>query len=228
MDLPHTDPLSLAPNSDTKIKPDSPISERFRLDIPQEEPWLRLPDEPIRQWRAFVVYRDLGAQRKLQFTADVANENINTVRNWEHNWEWKFRVEQFDRYVSRISAKQVMDEHAAMLTRHAGIAAALQSKALERLKTLDPSELSPRETLMFLKEAVAIERAARDAIKEGTSEPVSRENEDAVQDDIRVSGTWMGDIAAILSEAGALPSGVSIEDITNVIDGEVIHDSDND
>lgn len=221
-----TDVRLYAPQIDNKLGPQSGIPERFSINLPQEEPWLRLTDEPLRQWRAFVAYRDLGSQRNVQKAADIAGENYSTVRSWLTKWEWGFRVEQFDRYVQRISAQQVMAEHANMLGRHASIALALQEKALQRLQSMDASELTVKDTLAFLKESVVIERNARDAIEAGTVTPEpEKEIEKRLDQD---AGQWMGELAQILADAGAIPQGSSIEDITNVIDGYAVEIEDDD
>jgi hypothetical protein len=48
-----------------------------------------------------------------------------------------------------------------MVERHTKEAMALQQKALERLKSLDPNELSTRDVLNYLMEAMKLERLSR-------------------------------------------------------------------
>jgi len=48
-----------------------------------------------------------------------------------------------------------------MVERHTKEAMALQQKALKRLKSLDPNELSTRDVLNYLMEAMKLERLSR-------------------------------------------------------------------
>lgn len=220
VEYPPGDPRIEAPDVDNQLQPLSPVSERFHLQIAETEPWLRLPEEPPRQWRAFVAFRDLGPKRSLQQAADIVGEHYATVNSWGRRWEWAFRVQEFDRFVQKQAAVAVATEHSAMLQRHAGMALKLQELALKRLAQLDPSELSPKDVLAFLKESTQIERAARDALQQGQPQL----EEKSVEEKPRVSGQWMGDIISILSEAGALPEGVTIDAVSEVVerDDEIV------
>jgi hypothetical protein len=216
------DPETYAPNKDRGLQPTSgPIAERFEVDPSQHEPWLRLNDEPVRQWRAFVAYRDLGQQRSLTMAADIAGESPRTVINWSKVWEWTYRVQKFDRYIDQIAATRVASTHATMLERHASIALALQEKALLRLASMDPEELTASQTLAFLKEAVQIERDSRERLLE-VAPQISQASDEIELAAQQQDSDWMGQLINVMAEAGALPEGVTLEQASEIIEGSAV------
>jgi hypothetical protein len=76
-------------------------------------------------------------------------------------WNWRKRAEAWDdqqRDKARESHAQEIEE---MNRRHVEEAKALQSKAIQRLKSLDVDELSSTDVLRYFVEASKLERSAR-------------------------------------------------------------------
>jgi hypothetical protein len=81
---------------------------------------------------------------------------------------------------------------AEVAARHVKLAKALQHKGLERLATLKPEELSPRDLLAYIKEATDIERKALglDTIRmTHLSKPPSDMTDDELREAVRALAT---------------------------------------
>lgn len=190
------------------------------------EPWLRAYGEPVRNWRAFVAYRDLGPQRSLSRAAMVAGELERSCSNWFSAWQWAYRVEMFDRYVARQAAEATAASHADMLERHINISMLLQKLAVTRLSKTDPGELTMLDVVRFFRESVKIERLARGVPTEITQ----RNSGDEPKEESDIGRQWYGDILSVLAESGALPDGFDESTIASIIDAEAheVHTSHSD
>jgi hypothetical protein len=214
--------------------------------LPLRQPWLKLAEENAQQYEAFEQYRDLGPGRSLELLIDqirpskaltdgtdakrrlmlrhvARNGQLDAdtpfsyqVLTWSNRFRWAFRAEQFDRHVAQLASEQVAKEHVAMLTRHVAISMQLQEKALSRLRDMDPSELTSKEVLAYLKEAVELERISREIPRptitsRGGEEPVDPEGADRKA---------LTDVFTILVESGALPEGSDFDLAEGIIDAQ--------
>ncbi len=127
------------------------------------EIWERLPNESSKAYQAFCIYRDLGAERSLDKVAQ--NRGKPGSRSWLDSWSTKYhwveRARAYDDYLEREKRKEQEKAILEMVDRHIKEAMALQQKALERLKTLNPDELTTRDVLNYLLEAMKVERLSR-------------------------------------------------------------------
>src|SRR5262245_20497075 len=214
------------------------------IPLPLQQPWLKLPEENAQQYEAFEHYRDLGISRSIEIVierlapanalmdgeqdrrvmlrnmARTGRLNVETpfhyqVMTWAARFRWAFRADQFDRHVAMMAADRVASEHTAMMQRHVAISMQLQEKALSRLKDMDPSELTSKEVLAFLKDAIALERLSREAprILPGRTEETAVDPE---AHDRRV----LSDVFSILVESGALPEGSDFDLAEGIIDAK--------
>lgn len=133
-------------------------------------PWEQQPGETDRAYRAFVVYRDMGANRSLRLAAqrhfglapdDPATNQKRHFAKWSHANRWVERCSQFDAFsdYQRWAEKQTAIRE--MEGRHAAIAINVQRAALDKLEELSPREMSAGDVIRFLEKAVQIERLAR-------------------------------------------------------------------
>lgn len=141
-------------------------------------PWERQPGEPARAFAAFCLYRDMPAhERSLRAVAERLSSkgsgrgrrSTRPLERWSTRWRWVERARAWDDEQDRIAREAQLRAVQEMRERHAREAMALQSKALERLRQMDPAELSPRDVLWYFVEAAKLERLARgepDAIEE--------------------------------------------------------------
>ncbi|MGW3067782.1 hypothetical protein ACWDA8_30940 [Streptomyces sp. NPDC001130] len=70
------------------------------------------------------------------------------------------RAAAYDREQDRLFLAEQAQARREIARRHAKLAQAVQSKAVARLQSLDPRELSPSELLRYIQVAAEIERRA--------------------------------------------------------------------
>lgn len=132
--------------------------------IEQPQPWERLQREPDAAWGAFVYYRDTNPRnRSIKKCVNALYGTLDAVSSWEKysvKWRWRERVEAWDAEQDRVAREARLEAIRQMDDRHVSEARALQAKALERLRQIDPKELKPREVLNYLIEAAKLERLA--------------------------------------------------------------------
>jgi len=127
------------------------------------EIWERLPDESSKAYQAFCEYRDMGADRSIRKLAQARGKPTSTkwLCHWSAKHNWVERARAYDDYLEQEKRKEQEKAILEMVERHTKEAMALQQKALERLKSLDPNELSTRDVLNYLMEAMKLERLSR-------------------------------------------------------------------
>jgi hypothetical protein len=128
-------------------------------------PWEQQPGESARAFGAFCVYRDLGPRRTLRAAAAAYYRRTSgtlerQVDKWSSAFRWIERASAWDRHLDDEARQAQEVAHREMAQRHVREARALQAKALERLRTILPEELSPADVLRYFVEAVKLERLA--------------------------------------------------------------------
>jgi hypothetical protein len=147
------------------------------------ELWEMQPDESESAFRAFCLYRDMGADRRLKdVTAALEKrpEYIAQVGKWSSDHHWVQRVRAWDSHQDRLACAAALEakQEAAkqMVKRHLLISEHLQSMAsvelmrwLNRLKISVPEpdlarrpKLGPKTIQMLLDYAIKLERLNRD------------------------------------------------------------------
>lgn len=127
------------------------------------EIWERLPNESSKAYQAFCIYRDLGVERSLEKVAQNRGKpgSKSWLNTWSTKYHWVERAQAYDDYLEQEKRKEQEKAILEMVERHTKEAMALQQKALERLKSLDPNELSTKDVLSYLMEAMKLERLSR-------------------------------------------------------------------
>ena len=133
------------------------------------EPWEQQPGEPNLWYARFERYRLDGPSRSLLGTLNAerqqraATKAKSLSQAWASNakkWHWRSRAEAWDeqqRLQARAAHAAAVDE---MNRRHIQEAKALQSMAIQRLKSLEPERLSSADVLRFCIESAKLERTA--------------------------------------------------------------------
>jgi len=85
---------------------------------------------------------------------------LGTLKRYSTTQDWPGQRRAYKDQTATRTQNLASVTEAEVSARHVRIAKALQHKALERLRTLNVSELGPRDLLAFLKEATDIERKA--------------------------------------------------------------------
>ncbi len=124
------------------------------------DPWERQGRESPQSFQAFAVYRDLGPARSVTKVARELDKSRALVGRWSRQFAWVVRATAYDREQDRLFLAEQAQARREIARRHAKLAQAVQSKAVARLQTLDPRELSPSELLRYIQVAAEIERRA--------------------------------------------------------------------
>lgn len=135
------------------------------------ELWERWDKEGSKAYNAFRHYRDTPAKDRSitkclvsYYGGDEPTVWQGKQRRWEiwaSTWNWQDRIRAWEEYQDYLGREAMLESIAEMNSRHARIAMAVQAKAADRLKTLDPLSLNPREVLSFFVEAARLERTSR-------------------------------------------------------------------
>ncbi|MET9829471.1 hypothetical protein ABZ078_09200 [Streptomyces sp. NPDC006385] len=131
------------------------MSDRGAVD-----PWERQDRESPQAFEAFSVYRDLGPARSVTRVARELDKSRALVGRWSRQFAWVMRAAAYDREQDRLFLAEQAQARRDLARRHAKLAQAVQSKAVARLQSLDPRELSPSELLRYIQVATEIERRA--------------------------------------------------------------------
>jgi hypothetical protein len=144
--------------------------------------WQQQPNESIKAFQAFVVYRNLETnERSLQRVSSELAKSLPLIKRWSARHDWIERVALWDDYQelrrleARIEARRKMDE------RHLKIISAAMTKVVEAVQQTDPAELAKNfsQQMTWLSELIRLERLIR-------GEPESSEER---RDKIRVKST---------------------------------------
>ena len=137
--------------------------------ISQPSPWEPQPGEPNRWYARFESFRLAGPNRSLLATVNAERQQRRGRKSksipqaWAknaHKWRWRERAEEWDEYQRQEQRASHAQEILDMNHRHRQEAKALQSTAVQRLKSMPAENLSARDVLRFLIEAAKLERIA--------------------------------------------------------------------
>ena len=136
--------------------------ERKRLELdPTIDAWEQQPGELPRNYGLFTMYRDTGRLRSVAQVAGMhAVVKYAAMARVARFNLWAERAAAWDIEQDRITAIRLQDAREDMVRRHTRAAGLMMEKALERLKTLDISKISPHALVLMMNTAAQIERAA--------------------------------------------------------------------
>lgn len=83
-----------------------------------QELWERLPREPLKAFKAFQVYRDMGYRRTRQAVAARMNLSLSRVNYLASKWRWEERIAAWEKHLDRIRTETIKEEVKAMTQRH--------------------------------------------------------------------------------------------------------------
>ena len=126
-------------------------------------PWDRMVGEPSRAYSALVRYLQLGPERSYAKMIKQYKYNQASLYKWAKKHNWKDRVTAYDEYMNREIMARLQNGLAEMCERHVAEAQMLQGKAIDKLRALSPSELTPSDVAKFIDTAIKIERQSRGA-----------------------------------------------------------------
>ena len=80
-------------------------AKRKRPKTGHGDPWLILPEEPVRAYEAFKFFLELPvAVRTQQAVATAFESSSGTISQWSKEWIWTERLEAWTRHVGKIAA----------------------------------------------------------------------------------------------------------------------------
>ncbi|OAH09893.1 hypothetical protein STSP_68920 [Streptomyces jeddahensis] len=124
------------------------------------DPWNRQEGESSAAFAAFVIYRDLGLARSVTKAARQLDKSRSLLGRWSRTYSWVMRAAAYDQEQDRVFLAERRQARRDIAQRHAKLAQAFLGKAVARLQSLDPRELSPADLLRYFQVAAEIERRA--------------------------------------------------------------------
>ena len=129
------------------------------IDISEmKAPWEQLPNEGVKPFEAFTVYRDMGIDRTLDKVAQQLKKSKTIIARWSTNYKWVDRIKAYEAEIDRQAAQKHMKDIAAMRARQAKQAFAFQSKGLALLKSIEAGDAKLSEIVSLLKLGMEQER----------------------------------------------------------------------
>lgn len=125
------------------------------------EPWERQIGETLRAYEAFTVYRDMGADRSINKTAQKLTKNRTTIAEWSAKYEWVKRVTAWDEEQDRIARQEQVKAIKDMRKRHADLANAMLVKAAKALQRIPDDEVKAGDVSRMVETAAKLERISR-------------------------------------------------------------------
>lgn len=127
-----------------------------------EFPWDRGANESDVAHAAFTVYRGQSPlERSIREVARTLGKSATLIGGWSSRHQWVRRVAAWDRHLDRIKLERAAAAVGEMAERHIQLAIGMQSKALEKLLTLDINAMSVADLDRFVRTATMVEREAR-------------------------------------------------------------------
>lgn len=137
------------------------------------EPWERQDGETVKQFNAFVIYRDMGEDRSLSKVAQQLNKTKALMGRWSAANNWVERCVAWDREQDRIARQEQIKDIKKMRKRHADTGALMLSISRMALKNMidtsdeknpklrDDIELNATEISRLVDAGSKLERVSR-------------------------------------------------------------------
>lgn len=143
-----------------QASPPAPLPGRDHAGGVTPRPWDARPDETMKAYRAFMIYRDLGPGRSLHAVSRELAKSVPLLKRWSSRYDWVGRARAFDVEAARLASVRSLGDHAAVRERQASLGRLLQARGGERLSTIDPRDLSPGDAVRAIRAGAQIESAA--------------------------------------------------------------------
>jgi hypothetical protein len=140
--------------------------------------YCRQRKETSKAFEAFQLYRDLGPERSLAKVGQQLGKSTTLMERWSQKWNWVVRAAAWDEVQDRRIQEAQLKAIAEMKERHAKMGGILQTKALEGLANLVPSQLKPNTLLSFLIQGVKMECEGRGQPSQITEQQSNTDRED--------------------------------------------------
>lgn len=125
------------------------------------DPWELQPGETPKQFEAFCIYRDMGANRSARAVGQQLGKSRQLIGRWSSDNDWVNRCAAWDEEQDRIARRAQIDEIKKMRKRHADLAYAMLIKSAKALKEIPDDEIKPSDISRMVDVASKLERVSR-------------------------------------------------------------------
>lgn len=137
--------------------------------------WDKQPEETSKAYEAFTRYRDAGVAGRSLRKCSTSSAEYRQFCVWSKENNWVARADAWDMHEEQLRRAEWQKERQEMYRRHAKMAMAFQSKAMEALLQMPARKLTPADAARFLDIASKLERLTRGDVTEAASVEVSGE-----------------------------------------------------
>jgi hypothetical protein len=139
------------------------------LDIATDRlPWERQPKESEKAYAAYRSFMEQTPPRRVTDVVERTGKSISLLYRWSTKHHWLARTMEYDLTVERGRQAELADARREMNTRHAAIAKHMSAKVAQRIKDLQPDELTPGELGRWMQVIAMVERLALGEVTERT------------------------------------------------------------
>lgn len=108
-----------------------------------------------------MMYRDMPlTHRSLAAVAELAGRGISMMFGLSASNHWVARSQAWDMEQARLYVAELASQRKRVVQQHLRVSDAMMKKALERLATLEPESISPRDIGGFIATAAEVARKA--------------------------------------------------------------------
>ena len=148
-------------------------------------PWMRLPKEQAKHYKAFCEFMRMGASRsvsELHRRYETANEpptkRLKTMYEWSGKFQWKERAAAWDEHLAKLALEEErrqfkagIDQMLQNMIKSGRAAQFVGAKALQRvqesLEKLDGKDIDPKTLPSFMRAAVFTMVAGSEMVAKG-------------------------------------------------------------
>lgn len=142
----------------------------------EAKPWERQDGETSTQFEAFVIYRDMGADRSLTKVAEKLQKSTTLMGRWSGKNNWVERAASWDDEQDRVARQEQINDIRKMRKRHADLAKNMLDKAERALLNMPEEEIKASDISRMVDVASKLERLSRG----DTSEVIEERHGEAV------------------------------------------------
>lgn len=107
--------------------------------------WERQPDETVKAFEAFSIYRDLGVNRNIRDVAQKLDKSLTIIGRWSSANNWVERVQAYDDHLEQIERKQLEKKRLEQRERRLNISLAFQAKMVKALERMSVDDMKAIE-----------------------------------------------------------------------------------
>lgn len=112
------------------------------------------------QYGRFNDYRLMGRGRSVRAVAEGIGKSPSYLHNIAHRYRWRERAHAWDTEEDRLFLEKLSDERRRMVDEHLKLSRSMLAKVAQRLKGLDPEDLTPADLSRWAQVLTQIQRQA--------------------------------------------------------------------